>query len=450
MTDVEELRRLLGDLVSQPPAAIGRQEAVQTRIAREARRRVVVRSVGAAGAAVVLALGAVTAGTTLRSSEGRSPDQLGTQQTATPTATSSAGPAPTVSAPPSATSTPAATTAPSATTGPAGLSVGEVTTELLLGNDVMATAFGSGRAPLVQAYPPGLYSLDSCLLTSEVPVQRALRAEGAARSWSWPAEIVVNQVVVGFASAAEAHEQVQQCTRLSRYESPLLEPLDLGDEAFLLQQRHDLYRSMHAGARIGRHLVLVEWRQGGRVPSTAPLERALAAAVAKAVGDPAVAPVAAAAQQPVPELARYLTRAGFPPLGGAFEWSNDRPGTESQLRCGGQNLPTAQPFPSRAWYANNGDSAIVPGVVLSIATSLDPTSGSVDFDTCRRGFATTTPVEGIGDEAFLVTDDLGHQETQLFIRYQATYLHLATTWVDPEDVQALGGAAFTAWQEARP
>lgn len=446
----DELRRLLGDLAGEPPANPGRTQAVHARIAREGRRRATVRGLSAATAVVLVAVGGAGLGGLLDRIPS-TPDRLGADPMSTALVSGTPTPGPSASPAPSPAAAPSAT--PSATSSPAP-SIDGVRPALLLSTRFLEEAFGSGRAALAQNYDDKEPLLGSCL-DGQAPLG-VVRSTG--RSWSWPDEVVVGETLVELASPEQAAALLDECADPTsrRYDpsaQPIADPVAVGEGGFLVQERHALFRQLHAGARVGRFLVVLQWRQSGRVPSAEPLVQALRAAVAKATSSASLGPVAAAAPQPDPALQGYLTRAGFP--GGVsgltdgarpYEWVRDQRAPETGISCGstGAALTTAAPPVWRTWSAVAYD-AVDPRTSLAVATAPEPAGAASDFARCRAAQDfTAEPVSDLGDEAYFLNTDTGSGQRELFVRSGATYLVLRATWSDRSTLEALARAAFTA------
>lgn len=450
----DDLRRLLSGLAGDPPSHPDRGAAVQTRIERLGRRRAAVRGVAAAGVVALVTVGALGVTGNLTSGPGR-PDVLGsdggrpTYPAGSPTPT----PVPTPAPSPGGSASPSPHTSPAPT-------IAEVRPGLLLSDAFMAQSFGGGQAALVQNYDDKEPLLGSCL-PNQAPTD-VVRSTG--RSWSWPDEVVAGETLVELESPDEASRLLHECAdptsrRYDQTSQPIAEPVSVGDGGFVVQERHALFRQMHAGARVGRFLVLLQWRQGGRVTSTEPLVQSLRAAVAKATDSAPFDPTAAGLQQPAPELLGYLTRAGFP--GGVtgltdgarpYEWVGDEPAAGSGITCGskGAALTTATPPVWRTWAAVAYD-AVGPRTSLAVASAPEPATAPADFAACRTGQDhTAEPVADLGDEAYFLKAGTGNGEGELFVRSGSAYLVLRATWTDRATLEALGHAALAAWLAAHP
>lgn len=434
----DELRRLLDDLAGEPPANPMRSQAVHARIAREGRRRAAVRATTAAAAVVLVAVGGAGLSATLDRTPS-APDQLGAAPGSTTAPAATPGPTGTPGGPsPSPTTGPA--TGPGATRSPAPPAL-ELRPSSLLSTSFVEESFAQGRTSLVQNYDDGEQQLGGCAEAAAADLRRS-----TGRSWSWPDEVVVSETLLELASDRAADAFLRDCARVDPASQPLAEPLRVGDDAVLVQERWPLYRQLHAAARVGRVVVHVQWRQSGPVSSAAPVVRALRAAVAKAVGDPALDPVAAEPQRPDPRLAGYLTRAGFPDDvpgvtdgGSPYEWLRDKAGDE--LRCGDAALPSAADPVLRVWQG--------PSVVsLAVAQAAPQADATQDFAACRaaqRG--TPDEVAGLGDEAYYVADG---DEAAVLVRSGSTYLVVRSTGMERSALELVARAALTAWQEAQP
>lgn len=447
----EELRDLLGNLAGDPPPNPGRSAAVHRRIAQVRRRRAVAQGLAASTAVLVVALaGAGLSGVLDRGPS--TPDRLGADPGSSSAPLGSVTPTPST-----ATSSPRPSGSPAGSPAP---TVAAVSPALLLGTAFAEESFGGGQPALVQNYDDKEPLLGSCL--PQLAPLRAVRSTG--RSWSWPDEVVAGETLLELGSAEEASQRFQECAdptsrQYDQTSQPIGEPLDVADGGFLVQERHPLFRQMHAGAQVGRFLVVLQWRQSGRVTSTEPLVQALRAAVAKATGGAPLDATAADPQEPAPELRGYLTRAGFPAGiaglsdgGMPYEWRRDRSAAATRIDCGskGTALSTAAPPVWRTWSAVAYD-AVGPSTSLAVAAAPESTDAASDFALCRAAQDyTAEPVPGLGDEAYFLNTDTGNGERELYVRSGATYLVLRATWSDRPTLEALGQAALTAWQQAAP
>jgi hypothetical protein len=333
---------------------------------------------------------------------------------------------------------------------------------LLLSDAFVSESFASGRKPLVQVYGDKvpLVPQQTCLGFPGAPVD-ATRSTG--RAWSWPDEVVAEELIVEYPSSARAKEHLERCADPKAYDygtpDPLGDRLDVADGGYLVQERHELYRSLHAGARVGAFLILVEWRQSGRVTSTEPLERALKAAVSKAVGGDDLRPVPSSEQQGDPALTGYLTRAQFPqgfvPDGSVFAWTDDVL-LQAEIDCGVIGDPDHPPLRTssrvvwREWRAST-DDVVGYHALLALAEAADPDTAAADFDHCRNGFfgGTPEPLSDLGDDAFYVNTDTGNGEAVVYVRTGSSYLVLLTTWQDRPEVEAFARAAYESWAASR-
>ena len=433
-----ELRRLLGDLAGDPPANPGRSEAVRHRIALEGRRRATLRATATAAAVVLVVAGGASLNANLDRTSS-APDRLG----AAPGSSTTTAPAatPSTTGAPSPSPSGEGTAGPVATASPAPRAL-EVRTSALLSSSFVEEAFAASQPSLVQSYGEAEQPVGGCAAAEPADLRRS-----AGRSWSWPDEVVVSETLLELGSARAAEAFLQDCSQADPASQPLVEPLQVGDEAVLVQQRWPLYRQLHAAARVGRVVVLVQWRQSGSVPSAAPVVRALRAAVAKALGDAALTPIVADPPRPDPQLRGYLTRAGFPDDvagvtdgGSPYEWLRDM--AVAELRCGDAGtLPTAATPVLRVWQG--------PSVVsLVVAQAPAQADAAQDFASCRAS-QSGTPEElaGLGDEAYHVA---AGDEAAVHVRSGSTYLVVRGIGMERSAVELIAGAALGAWQEAQP
>lgn len=442
MSGSDELRQLLTGLAADGPARKDRAARVRARIERERRRRTAVRATSVAAGVVVLIAG-LTSG--VLGSRGVGPaDFLAGPDDPAPTTAPRGEP----SANPSVSSSPA---------------VGARVTskDLLLGTPFMETTFAQSRAALVQPYRDGRAAppIGTCLSSARGSAVRPF----VGQTWSWPNEVVVQELVLEHASAADAQAALDACKAAPRRfqegdPGMLSRRLAVGDSGFLTQHRYQLYRQLHAGARVGDLLVLVIWTQSGRVSSTAPLERALEAAVSKVERRPLLKPVPAASQQPAEEVQGYLSRgqlAASNRAEGPYVWLSDVPqratperaatDLECTSRPDGAVLRTQTAPVRRLWGQVRNDGSVAQ-VTLTVSVAADLEMAEEQFSACRADGASVEPA-GLGDDAFQTeADDDG--AVDLFVRVGSTYFRVAGTQTGTVETRTRARAAIDAWQRA--
>ena len=328
--------------------------------------------------------------------------------------------------------------------------------EHLLSDGYVNRSFGQGRTSLVGTWRhPG------------APVACRTKNDGdvrVARTWAWPDEIVVGETLTVHDTEGSASAALAECRELS----PLLGsegvtsgPMDVGDEGYISTYRGELFTQLNAGARVGKGLVLVVWRQSGPITSSAPLEAALRAAVAKVAGQAEGAPVAAPAQRTPTALDGFLTYAQVAAFAQredgwiGMNWRWDLRSTSPGVMCGdpGQSpLPTRDRPVSRSWIGGliHADDGFALG--LTIASAAEGSDPATDFDDCRERAASQgyspSDVGDLGDEAFVVDWGTSNDTPTVYVRAGSTYLVVTTDFLSSDDVVALAGLALDRYLAA--
>lgn len=285
-----------------------------------------------------------------------------------------------------------------------------------------------------------------------------------ARTWAWPDEIAAGETLAVLDSEAAASTKLAACREGGPYGGPdggVSESLDLGDESYISTDREELYTQVHAGARLGRVLVVVFWRQSGPVTSSAPLEAALRAAVAKVREQAEGTPVAAPAQRTPAALRGFLTYeqiAHFAQredrwIGMNWRWDTRSPSTG--LYCGDPQdapLPTRDRPVSRTWVGGllNADDGYVVG--LTIASAAEGSDPAADFGACRERAASQgyppQDISNLGDQAFVVDWGASNDTPTVYVRAGSTYLVLNTDFLSSGDGVAIARLALDRYLAA--
>ncbi|MDP9182647.1 MAG: hypothetical protein M3P04_07725 [Actinomycetota bacterium] len=300
----------------------------------------------------------------------------------------------------------------------------------------------------------------------------------AYRSWSWPDEVVVAENLdrestldaarARFAVCGDpGHDDFDPVERgaIMGAVSTRREVLDVGDDAFLVEVHWDMDTALFAGARLGRSIVLLSWRQSGPIDSTAPLVAALRAAVARATGEQQPDPRPGGMQEPQAALKGFLTRAALAATVDAerLEWSHDWRSDTTGLTCAQGTVDTIDRPAGRRWEgASNGD---IPGhrIGLAIAHARDISGAEQGFTACREHYRQAAQpsdegnvdidgpprdMDGVGDEAFAVSTDGNGTSFRLMVRSGASYMVLDATWLTMQQCVALAQAALDAFASA--
>ncbi|MDP9182645.1 MAG: hypothetical protein M3P04_07715 [Actinomycetota bacterium] len=383
----------------------------------------------------------------------------------TPTATTEVTPSPvaTSSPLPSASAEASDAPAPDATTTPrAAPRAPQLDQEHLVSDAFMNEAFGQGRASEVGTWPWGWGAPVACWATQQQP-------EGTtplSRTWAWPDEIVVGETFTSLPTTQAASDRLAWCRKQGppafEHGPYVSHSVDLGDEAYVATRDAGLFTELQAGARVGRNLVLLFWRQSGPAESSAPLERALRQALETALGDSESAAITAPAPRRSDLLRGYLTYQQLLPYTRregrwiGMNWWGDREADKTGLYCGGQAedpwMPTDERPVTRSWVGGNlnGDDGYSIG--LSIGHAVDPSSAADDFAACRETAGTsggTTTTIDLGDEAFVVDASADGERPEVFVRAGSTYLVLRSHSVG-KDVTPVARAALDRYLADNP
>lgn len=262
-----------------------------------------------------------------------------------------------------------------------------------------------------------------------------------ARTWMWPGEVVVGETLARLPSSGDARQALAGCRRTGpdwTATGAATRTLDIGDESYVAVDAHELYTQLHAGARIGRDLVLLHWRQPGRVSDAAPLERALRAAVERVLGRAEPSPLPAPEPQADEAFRGFLTSAqALPPPGAPWPgttWISDSRSELGPLCRQEQEVRLAVhgEVHSRSWQGGLMVAMDFNEVVERVAHAVDEAAAERDFAACRDAASRYDPgidsygsVEGLGDEAFRITaSDLDGETVTVFARQGSTYLVL--------------------------
>ncbi|MDP9183535.1 MAG: hypothetical protein M3P04_12260 [Actinomycetota bacterium] len=306
----------------------------------------------------------------------------------------------------------------------------------LLSSAYVRAAFAQDRTPEIRDAVAGLEALLPCQGyepgRSDVP---------AARIWSWPDEIVVEEMLKRFDSAEPASRELQACHDAARYTYGAVEisdrTLDVGAGGYLVRRSGALSDEVEAGARVGNVLVLVTWRQSGSIGADGPLESALRAAVAKVLGDGEQPAEAAPAQRTPDELRGFLRHSTLPPSTedrGAVVWHDDVV-SDAYLRCQeGVSLAAAQPAVNRSWRGGAGNGEDFLGVTETVAHEQDVTEAQDDFMRCRESYGSGPIPVDVGDDAFLISSTGDDEHQVIYARVGATFVVITCQFENPEPV----------------
>ena len=359
------------------------------------------------------------------------------------------GPTPTPTASDEATSTPTAAPAPSASASEApdptatpdssssAASAPRLDTDHLLSEAFVDRAFGGGANGRTEDWTGGYGSPLACWPTYDKPEWEV----PATRTWMWPGEVVVGETLARLSSLGDARERLADCRRTGPSWQPTgaaTRTLDVGDEAYVAVDSEELYTQLHAGARIGRDLVLLQWRQPGRVSDTAPLEHALRAAVERVLGRAEPAALAAPPPQASDAFEGFLTSDQVRAAAGETRWSGQTWRADSRGESGpvclepDVRLAVHGSVHARRWHGGVLNAMDYNEVVETIAQAVDEPTAERDFAACRDaasrsdpGFTTFTALQDLGDEAFKTESmDLDGSTVIVFVRQRSTYLIL--------------------------
>lgn len=393
------------------------------------RRRLLLLGGGTSAAivAVVLALVLVAPG-------GGSTDQLVAEE---PTATASAQPTPTTTTAPTPTAQSSASTtetaAPGAsaeapTSSPSSSREPVADASLLLTTSWVDATFGHGRH-LARVYGGGY---DPC--SFEVP-----RPASAERGWAWPDETMVLEELSTTRSEADAGRLYDACTDPRLHPADSIDPvrsrgLALGDEALVIRTERALVVETVGAARVGRTVVLVTWKQSGKVESDAPAEGMLRAAVAKLLGWQLPAPSTSPAPEPAPAVMGYLGTGDV-----RTYWRDD--GLVERLSCPATDAPRrgavldlAAPAARRTWF--HGVTEPEFSWSFTRGRAANPDDAASAFASCR-GAQESTALRNVGDEAFCTIDE-GGMGVRCLARAGSTYYDFTERQMGPlEDVAEL-------------
>jgi hypothetical protein len=403
----------MDDLTAEPPPSPDRLAAVLARAGRARDRWRI--AVVAAAASVVARTGAALL---VPRSQGPSDQLYGDAVPSGSSVTPGPGPTPTCDT----TATPGPGPSPSAAQAPLRT---VVATASFLGDEWVAGAFGDGHAPAVATTTeprPGL--VRSCYHTgvlSTAPPERMV-----ARSWSWPGEVVVAEVLAREPSEAAAAARAATCgdptardfdPDAAGYASDAGAPsvhrvvVAGGVPATVAVVPRSLDTSVYGVTRVEDGVLVLTWRQSGSAPdAVSRMRTALEAALSRATGSSE----GAAPPGPdfsVPQAVRELpTRSDLPR---ALPWVHDARDSDPALACGSSDVRTAERPVSRTWLATRDGSApeATPGVTVRVGRAVDETAAEQGLAACRQGYegggsaVDDTPGGTVGDASFLVTPD---------------------------------------------
>jgi hypothetical protein len=361
-----------------------------------------------------------------------SPVESATHPTATPTA-GATSPAPDSPDP-----------APTATTGtPAPEPV--LDAAHLLSAHYVAGTFAQGRTPRQESWDPNNDALLACRAVTEAPAWHV----AASSSWSWPAEVVVQESLVSLPTEAAAGKRLADCHSLARKADGTTgvtdAAVDAGDGGHLVRRTHELYAEVVGGARVGTGLVLITWRQSGSVTDMSPAETALRAAVAKVLGQPGPTPVTAPAPHPEAALTGFLRTDTLPGSVGQDTWPQVDGGAilvlwEADSRgdlgipCQGFELTTSDRPTTRRWLGGQLWSEEHVAVYETLAQAEDRAAAEAGFARCRASYGSPKTLTALGDEAFLVDQSVGVTHQLVLVRSGRHYLAVIGHFTDPVPV----------------
>lgn len=464
MAEYDELHRLMETAGRGMPAQEGRLPAVYARAARMRVRRRALRGSGVAVVGVTAALLLVVPGGSPGSRE---------QLTTSPSGTSSSSPQASATSEPSApatwtpgpTGTPARTSpgaTPPGTTAPTVPTPFEVTPSALLSTGYVDAAFGGGRAAQVSTITdplPGL--LRSCyhvLLPADAPERFV------ARSWYWPGEVVVSQVLAREPSRRDATARERACADPTSPDfdrdaafypadggSPREHRVDLGEYGVghLVVVPRALDTAAYAVARVDDTVLVLVWRQTGAITDPSALEQALVSATRKAGGHAQGSPLAAPHQRVPAVLDGFLTRSRLPQ---PVPWLHDEQAGSAALRCADGSVTTVAPPVARQWSkASDGSPETNQSVVERFARATDAGAAASGFAACKQayvdsGAAVSTPVGLPGDESFVA--DLTPELAVVVVRSGPAYLEVTCAAMPYEQLSAIAHDALTALSTA--
>jgi hypothetical protein len=373
----------------------------------------------------------------------------------TPTFASTASAEPTPSPSPretvsdSPTAEPSPETANASTGSPVPLArIAGAETRLLLSNDFVARSFAQGRTAQVSTKTQSTWGpLWSCYAPqSAAPVTRAV-----TRVWSWSGEITLDETIGEHPSVEAARSQFGDCAAEERLVDGLMldgsRRPEIGDEAYLFRRGQENTTAIFGGARVGRYLVVIDWRQGGSASSMDVVEHALRAAVAKASGQSEGDEAAGPAPTTAAAFDGMLTQGDLGPWSDR-PWEDDWRQEDSTIACTGAYAMPISSSVSRGWAGEFATSASEPRSVyltrLTITRSRasDPSTAAADFEACRAsitsadsgGKVIVEDVPGVGDAAFRIKqhDERWPEGGWLWVRAAGTYVVVITPDVDEE------------------
>jgi hypothetical protein len=440
MDERNRLNRLMSGLIRGGPPPADRMGAVLGKAAViRRRRRAALLSGTAVGTVAVVAAGLLVLGPDHRT--GRH-DLLSDDPTATATA-----PPPPAPASPTATST--ASAAPSASAAvPSGPSTAPgarpltVATASLLSDDYLEQAFGGGQAAdsttLTDPLPGVVRSCYHVLLADQAPDRFV------ARTWAWPGEVAVAEVLAQEPTAEAAAARSASCT-------------DPGSRDF---DRDATYYPSDNGDPVVSHVdlqehgtgtvVVLTWRETGTIGSADGFRRALQAAVRKAAGAAEGTPLAVPAVQVPDLLAGFLSHRALPH---DTPWIHDALDDHDALQCGSTSVPTTEAPVARQWArTSNGEPETNLSVEVRVGRAADASTAGAGLAACRQGYVDAgQPVSSSsptapGDESFLVTPAPDLQV--LVVRSGSTYLEVTCAAQQYEDLEKVARDSLAALSAA--
>lgn len=376
-------------------------------------------------------------------------------------------PTPTAALDPTPSATPSATASPDASAEASGSASSQAAparpqldAEHMLSRPFVDHAFGGGQRGQAEDWE-GTYGAP---LACWPPFEARASWASLTRTWMWPGEVVVGETLARLGTVDDAREGLAHCRRTGPNGQPdgaATRSLSVGDQAYVAIDRKELYVQMHAGARVGRDLVLLQWRQPGPVNDTAALERALFAAAERVLGHDEPSPVQGPAPQPAAAFRGFLTHSQVRAASQDPRWNGQAWRADTRSDTGplclepDVRLVVDGPTYERRWYGGVLNAMDYNEVRELIAHAVDEEAAERDFAACRDaasrsdpGFTTFAPVPGLGDDAFRTESmDLDGSTVTVFVREGSTYLVLTDRTTG--DAVALARQALDTYAAAR-